>query len=596
MASSTTTDTYQTCLSDLSATSSNGSSPTSDALLQCISSSFDAQTASTHASINTFFLLYAATLVFFMQAGFAMVSAGCVRTNNVQNTLLKNLLDACGAALGFYTVGYAFAWGGSLDTATTERTFIGTQNFFLMDVDSSQDSFWLFQLAFCSASATIVAGTLAERCQMVAYLAYSMTLAGFVYPVVVHSIWSPSGFLSATRETDLFLDVGMIDFAGSTVVHLTGGMTALIATIVLGPRTGRFYDLRGNPLKVPKEFPGHSLALQMLGVFILWFGWYGFNAGSILNITNDLNHTIVSHTAINTTLAASAGSIMTLFLSTVVAERFTGEIVFSLSYAMNGCLSGLVAITAGCSVVEHWAAIIIGLVGGALYLACSKLLVKKRIDDAVDGIPVHLINGIWGTLSVGLFAVPELLEQVYGRGDHAGWFYSWGQGSADAKLLGAQVVGILFVSGWVMITMFPFFCFLHYVGWLRADSLEEVVGLDAAYSQGVLQTRARAQSEEENMEHYISEYVKQREEKAFIKKINSNSTHGRTILGASMHSMNIINSSMHSRKDSLPRAIESLNNSRHSGSRGSRSINDIAIDNSHGQSEDGLAAPDEGSA
>jgi Amt family ammonium transporter len=247
-------------------------------------------------------------------------------------------------------------------------------------------------------------------------------------------------------------------------------------------------------------------------------------------------------------------------------------------------------------VVEHWAAIIIGLVGGALYLACSKFLVKKRIDDAVDGIPVHLINGIWGTLSVGLFAVPELLEQVYGRGDHAGWFYSWGQGSADAKLLGAQVVGILFVSGWVMITMFPFFCFLHYVGWLRADSLEEVVGLDAAYSQGVLQTRARAQSEEENMEHYISEYVKQREEKAFIKKINSNSTHGRTILGASMHSMNIINSSMHSRKDSLPRAIESLNNSRHSGSRGSRSINDIAIDNSHGQSEDGLAAPDEGSA
>jgi Amt family ammonium transporter len=402
--------------------------------------------------------------------------------------------------------------------------------------------------------------------------------------------------LSATRETDLFLDVGMIDFAGSTVVHLTGGMTALIATIVLGPRTGRFYDLRGNPLKVPKEFAGHSLALQMLGVFILWFGWYGFNAGSILNITNDLNHTIVSHTAINTTLAASAGSIMTLFLSTVVAERFTGEIVFSLSYAMNGCLSGLVAITAGCSVVEHWAAIIIGLVGGALYLACSKFLVKKRIDDAVDGIPVHLINGIWGTLSVGLFAVPELLEQVYGRGDHAGWFYSWGQGSADAKLLGAQVVGILFVSGWVMITMFPFFCFLHYVGWLRADSLEEVVGLDAAYSQGVLQTRARAQSEEENMEHYISEYVKQREEKAFIKKINSNSTHGRTILGASMHSMNIINSSMHSRKDSLPRAIESLNNSRHSGSRGSRSINDIAIDNSHGQSEDGLAAPDEGSA
>ena len=192
-----------------------------------------------------------------------MISAGCVRLNNVQNTLLKNLLDACGASLGFYTVGYAFAFGGTFDENNTSTTFIGTSNFFLMGVES--DSFWLFQFAFCATSATIVAGTLAERCQMTAYLAYSIMLAAFVYPVVVHSIWSQAGFLSALNANKLW-GSGMVDFAGSCVVHITGGMTALIATLILGPRTGRFYDMRGKVLDKPKEFPGHSLALQCLGV------------------------------------------------------------------------------------------------------------------------------------------------------------------------------------------------------------------------------------------------------------------------------------------------------------------------------------------
>ena len=258
MSSPTVDNTYQTCLTDLS---SDGTSPSTDALLQCISSSFDATKSNTNASIDTFFLLYAASLVFFMQTGFAMISAGCVRHINVQNTLLKNLLDACGASLGFYTVGYAFAFGGTFDSTNT--TFIGSDNFFLMGVKN--DSFWLFQYAFCATAATIVAGTLAERCQMTAYLAYSIMLAGFVYPVVVHSIWSNAGFLSPYNLNPLW-GSGMVDFAGSCVVHITGGMTALIATLILGPRTGRFYDMRGKLLDEPKEFPGHSLALQCLGV------------------------------------------------------------------------------------------------------------------------------------------------------------------------------------------------------------------------------------------------------------------------------------------------------------------------------------------
>jgi len=226
-------------------------------LLKCISES-------NAESINTFFLVYASSLVFFMQAGFAMLCAGSVQKKNVQNTMLKNLLDACGAAIGFYSVGYAFAYGGSEDCFKTgcEKTFIGLSNFFLSGVVNH--IFWLFQFAFAATSATIVAGTLAERCQMRAYMCYSFALTGFVYPVVVHSIWSPQGFLSA-NSTDKLWGVGMVDFAGSTVVHLTGGCTALIATYLLGPRRGRFYDGRGKQLETPNPMPGHSSALQMLG-------------------------------------------------------------------------------------------------------------------------------------------------------------------------------------------------------------------------------------------------------------------------------------------------------------------------------------------
>lgn len=256
--------TYQSCLADLTNSSSSASSsspPTTEALLQCISDSFDASRINTNESVDAFFLLYASTLVFFMQTGFAMVSAGCVRLRNVQNTLLKNLLDACAVSFGFYSLGYAFAYGTSDDETAT--TFIGNRNFFLMDVDDY--AFWFFQFAFCATSGTIVAGTLAERCQLTAYLAYSLFLSSFVYPVVVHAIWSDNGFLSARNSSPLF-DSGMIDFAGSCVVHITGGATALIASKVLGPRTGRFHDIHGNLLEIPNDMPGHSLALQSLGV------------------------------------------------------------------------------------------------------------------------------------------------------------------------------------------------------------------------------------------------------------------------------------------------------------------------------------------
>jgi len=330
--------------------------------------------------------------------------------------------------------------------------------------------------------ATIVAGTMAERCQMSSYLLYSMTLTGFVYPVIVHSIWSENGFLSRSAEDPLW-GIGMVDYAGSGVVHTTGGLTALIASIILGPRKGRFYDDRGEKLETPTAFPGHSKSLQMLGTFILWFGWYGFNAGSALDIASDLKPLVVATAVVNTTLSAASSGITALFLNLFLVERETGEAQYNLLYAMNGCLSGLVAVTGSCAIIEPWAAVLIGFIAGLIYLGTSKLLVRWCIDDAVDAIPVHLANGIWGVISVGLFANERGLSNYFAVDyvEHLGWFYSWGRSSGDATLLACQVVGLLFIIGWVSAIMGPFFFILNYMGILRADSLDEIVGLDVSY-------------------------------------------------------------------------------------------------------------------
>lgn len=281
---------------------------------------------------------------------------------------------------------------------------------------------------------------------------------------------------------------------------------------------------------------------------------------------------------------------MTLLLSTVVAEHFTGEVTFNLQYAMNGCLSGLVAITPGCSVVESWASILIGLVSGALYLGCSKLLVRKRIDDAVDAIPVHMINGIWGTLSVGLFAEPNLMQAVYKTSTHVGWFYSWGRGSADATLLACQVVGILFVIGWVVCIMTPFFWLLHYSGFLRADSLEEVVGLDIGYTGGG-STHHRENFDGE-MDEYLQEYEHRKREKASLKRgLPASSIHNDSLHGSSYHGRKIITPNMIESLDTTTAGVTENNDDNNNTNATSNlgynnnatvAANDVAVDNGDG--------------
>ena len=252
-----------------------------------------------------------------------MLCAGSVRQKNVKNIMLKNLLDACGGAIGFYTIGFALAYdeGGS---------FVGTaaEKFFLNSYDNYIDFF--FQFTFAATAATIVAGTVAERCKMSAYLCYSLFLTAFVYPVVVHAIWNGDGFLSAFNS-DLMFGCGMIDFAGSGVVHMTGGITALCAAIILGPRLGRFHDEDGNPLDKPAEFPAHSVALQVLGTFILWFGWYGFNPGSTLQISPTGYGAVASLCAVTTTLSAASGCVSALFTDTILGMLSEGEAEYDIT-------------------------------------------------------------------------------------------------------------------------------------------------------------------------------------------------------------------------------------------------------------------------
>jgi Amt family ammonium transporter len=416
-------------------------------------------------------------LIFFMQCGFAMLCAGSIRQKNVKNIMLKNILDACGGAIGYWAIGFALAFGEGGKFVATSR-----ERYFLNDYDGYVDFF--FQFTFAATAATIVAGTVAERCKMAAYVCYSFFLSGFVYPVVVHAIWNENGFLSASNSSPL-RGVGMIDFAGSGVVHMTGGSTALVAAIVLGPRIGRFSDAQGNPLPEPVTFPPHSVALQVLGTFILWFGWYGFNSGSTLQISSEGSGQVASLCAVTTTLSAASGCISAMFIDTYMNYNKNGDVVeYDLSKAMNGLLSGLVGITANCAVVAPWAAVVIGLTAGLVYIMASALLVKLKIDDAVDAIPVHLFNGMWGCIATGLFAEPSRTALAYGSDLHVGWFYSWGRNSGDANLLLCEIAGIAFIVVWTMGIMTPFFFLLHFFEMFRIDPLEERVGLDYSHHKG----------------------------------------------------------------------------------------------------------------
>ena len=391
--------------------------------------------------LDTVWVLIAAFLVFFMQAGFGMVEAGFIRAKNACNILTKNFLDYCVASVVFFLVGYALMFGSG-------NGLIGWTGFGMANAPNpsgvSPFAFWLFQAAFCGAAATIVAGGMAERMKFPAYLMYTAFISGLVYPIIGHWIWSGGGWLAS---------MGFGDFAGSTVVHATGGCVAFIGTILLGPRIGKF-SADGKP----NAIPGHSIPIAALGVFLLWFGWFGFNPGSTLGVGDG---EAIGRVAMNTNLAACTGAIAAMLM---VWKMFGKP---DLSMTMNGALAGLVAITAPCAFVSGAAALVIGAVAGVVVVLGVALLDKIGVDDPVGAVPVHGMNGIWGTLAVGIWG-----QQSLGLA-RDGLLH--GGGLAQ---LGVQALGVGAVSLFAVISMgLVFYAIKRTIG-LRVSKEEELRGLD----------------------------------------------------------------------------------------------------------------------
>lgn len=401
--------------------------------------------------LNNIWVFVAGVLVFFMQAGFALVEAGMTRAKNVVNIFAKNMTDAIVGILAFFATGWAFAFGES------GGWFIGTSNFFLNDLDlaaipegglSPATSFF-FQAVFAATAVTIASGAMAERTKYWSYVIFSAVMCAFIYPVIVH--WTWGGGLIADIEIG---DAVYSDFAGSGVVHMTGGIAALMGALFLGPRIGR-YAADGSP----RAIPGHNIPFAILGVFILWVGWFGFNPGSEL-----LADEFVSGIAVNTMLAAAAGGLLTAITITLVSGKP------DLAMIGNGVLAGLVAITAPCGAVTPLMSVVIGGVGGVIVVFAVLFFDKIKIDDPVGAISVHGICGLWGLLSIGLFATYD--DAFLGRED-AGLFYG---GGLEQLAVQALMAGIILV--WVALcTGILFFVLKSTIG-LRVTAEEEIEGLD----------------------------------------------------------------------------------------------------------------------
>ncbi len=390
--------------------------------------------------VDTLWVMIAAFMVFIMQAGFGMLEAGLIRTKNTCNILMNNFLDFCMASMGFFMFGYAIMFG-------TGNAFIGLSGWFMLGANHAGEiplyAGWFFHTVFCGAAATIVAGGIAERMKFKAYLIYSFIISATVYPLVGHWIWG-GGWLSR---------LGFTDFAGSTVVHAVGGSAALIGTVILGPRIGKFNkDGSANAIE------GHSMALASLGTLILWFAWFGFNPGSTLSVGDGSQ---IAHVAIVTNMAAVAGALSGMFFAW---KRFGKP---DLTMTMNGALAGLVAITAPCAFVYPIEAIIIGAIAGIIVVVGTIFLDKVRIDDPVGAVPVHAMNGIWGTLALGIFGHKALGLPRDGL-IHGG-------GMAQ---LGVQALGVFTVVIFVISVMFVVFKLIDKIVGLRVSRVDELKGLD----------------------------------------------------------------------------------------------------------------------
>ena len=400
-----------------------------------------------------FWFLIGAALVFWMQAGFAMVETGFTRAKNAGNIIMKNLMDFCIGTVVFSLLGYTLMMGEdaffgligvpNLDLFTHFKAFIASPAEGFTDA-----SYFVFNLVFCATTATIVSGAMAERTKFSAYCVYSGVISLLIYPIEAHWIWG-GGWLSA---------LGFHDYAGSCAIHMVGGIAALIGAAVLGPRIGKYgKDETGKIVKV-NAIPGHSIPLGALGVFILWLGWYGFN-GAAATTASELSSIFLT-----TTIAPSVATCTTMLYTWIKNGKP------DVSMCLNASLAGLVGITAGCDALDAVGAAVVGVVSGILVVVVVEVLdLKLHIDDPVGAVGVHCANGVWGTLAVGLLADPDAPAGLRGL------LYT-----GDAAQLGLQFLGFAAVAAWAAVTMLLFFLLLRKLNFLRADPADELAGLDSS--------------------------------------------------------------------------------------------------------------------
>ena len=374
-------------------------------------------------AVNEIWLVVAAILVMFMQAGFALVEAGFTRAKNAGNIIMKNFMDFSVGGITYWAFGFALAYGGS-----SLGGFIAWGDVFFFN-DNSRASEWFFQVVFAATAATIISGAVAGRVKFTSYLLYTPFITGLIYPIVTHWVWG-GGWLA---------QIGFFDFAGSGVVHMLGGAAALAGVLVVGPRIGR-YDENGKP----RAIPGHSITLGALGVFILWFGWYGFNAGSTLAAVG----ADIASPAVATTLAACAGALGGM----AAAWLITGKP--DVGFTINGVLAGLVGVTAGAASIGFGFAILTGLIAGVIMVTSVIVLERLGIDDPVGAISVHGTVGVWGLVAVALF-------------------------SSDASLM-PQLIGAGAIIVWAFGTSYLVFKAIDVTVGMRVTRDEEMVGLDAS--------------------------------------------------------------------------------------------------------------------
>ncbi len=417
--------------------------------------------------LNAIWIMLAAILVIFMQGGFILLEAGSTRMKNAGHVAGKTIFTFGISTLVFWAVGWGLVYGGT-------NPLIGWGDFFFNPYGMVEDNTpvatsWLFQAAFAAIALTIAFGGFAERAKLSVYLVFAVLFSVFVYPPVAHWIWAEGGWL---------FDAGKQDFAGSTVVHLTGAMAALAATILLKPRIGKF-----NKDGSVNQISGHNQVFTALGVLILWVGWFGFNGGSTLEVGEGF----FGYVAMNTQLAAGAGAILALLVSWAVLGKS------DVPTMLNGALAGLVAITASCAFVEPWAAVVIGAIAGILVFASMKFFDKMKIDDPIFALSVHGTAGIWGTLSTGFFATETLAVQELDWGQ-AGLFYGGG-----FTQLGVQATGVVACGLFAFVVAFIILGIMKKTMGLRVTEEQEILGLDLSEHGGYGYPESMKKSNDANL-------------------------------------------------------------------------------------------------